>query len=253
MNPAMASDPTPSTMSITPLPPDLPTTVPSPDTQRALMYLSGATLIAAPALMLVPPRKLDLYTLTLLTSFGMAASWQMRARTGEGVLEWAGGRWARARGAARRPEASSASSPPPGAPTQVHPPNLAATRWRAQEQPVTQPVDPWARRGAALGFDGRRALRLVGGDYLSRDSRQGSSVAGGRTGGDRTAAQGVAGVARRVWYGDESAEDWVAHRAAEEREAEEQGKGVGERIAEQVWEVWNQEQRPRPSSVEAQR
>lgn len=47
------------------------------------------------------------------------------------------------------------------------------------------------------------------------------------------------GVVDRVWYGEEERERWKEKRDREIREKFEEGKGVGDVIWEQVWEVWN--------------
>ncbi|KAF2502233.1 hypothetical protein BU16DRAFT_611922 [Lophium mytilinum] len=46
------------------------------------------------------------------------------------------------------------------------------------------------------------------------------------------------GVLERVWMGQEE-EGWKEKRLREEREALEEGRGYGDLILEQVWEVWN--------------
>ncbi|KAK3328012.1 hypothetical protein B0T19DRAFT_423445 [Cercophora scortea] len=47
------------------------------------------------------------------------------------------------------------------------------------------------------------------------------------------------GVIGRLWLGGED-EDWKAKRLEEEKKALESGKGYGEMIMEQIWDVWNQ-------------
>lgn len=47
------------------------------------------------------------------------------------------------------------------------------------------------------------------------------------------------GLLTRVWMGDES-EDWKQRRIEEDRKAIESGKGYGDIIMDQIWEVWNQ-------------
>ncbi|RDW79241.1 uncharacterized protein DSM5745_06093 [Aspergillus mulundensis] len=47
------------------------------------------------------------------------------------------------------------------------------------------------------------------------------------------------GVIGRVWMGD-AEKGWKEKRIAEEREALAAGKGYGDLIKEQIWEVWNQ-------------
>ncbi|KAF2225816.1 hypothetical protein BDZ85DRAFT_178694, partial [Elsinoe ampelina] len=46
-------------------------------------------------------------------------------------------------------------------------------------------------------------------------------------------------LGEKVWYGEESKEGWAEKRDREIREKFEEGKGIGDVIWEQVWEVWN--------------
>ncbi|KAB5563118.1 hypothetical protein GE09DRAFT_770863 [Coniochaeta sp. 2T2.1] len=47
------------------------------------------------------------------------------------------------------------------------------------------------------------------------------------------------GLLTRVWMGDER-EDWKQRRIEEDKKALESGKGYGDIIMDQIWEVWNQ-------------
>ena len=47
------------------------------------------------------------------------------------------------------------------------------------------------------------------------------------------------GLLTRVWMGDEG-DDWKQRRIEEDRKALESGKGYGDIIMDQIWEVWNQ-------------
>ena len=51
-------------------------------------------------------------------------------------------------------------------------------------------------------------------------------------------AGGVAAMARKLWMGEEG-EGWKEKRMREEKEAMEEGKGYGDIILDQIWEVWN--------------
>lgn len=48
-------------------------------------------------------------------------------------------------------------------------------------------------------------------------------------------------VGEKVWYGQEKKEGWEERRDREIQAKFKEGKGIGDVIAEQVWEVWNQE------------
>lgn len=47
------------------------------------------------------------------------------------------------------------------------------------------------------------------------------------------------GLLTRVWMGDEG-DDWKQRRLEEDKKALENGKGYGDIIMDQIWEVWNQ-------------
>ncbi|KAJ9137351.1 hypothetical protein NKR19_g8268 [Coniochaeta hoffmannii] len=47
------------------------------------------------------------------------------------------------------------------------------------------------------------------------------------------------GLLTRVWMGDEG-DDWKQRRIEEDKKALESGKGYGDIIMDQIWEVWNQ-------------
>lgn len=47
------------------------------------------------------------------------------------------------------------------------------------------------------------------------------------------------GLLKQVWMGDEK-EDWKKRRIEEDRKALASGKGYGDLIMDQIWEVWNQ-------------
>ena len=53
---------------------------------------------------------------------------------------------------------------------------------------------------------------------------------------------GVKGMAKKVWYGEQG-DGWKEKRVKEEEEAEEEGKGVGSMIWEQIREVWGVEKK----------
>ncbi|MCJ1249016.1 hypothetical protein MMC30_006238 [Trapelia coarctata] len=62
--------------------------------------------------------------------------------------------------------------------------------------------------------------------------------AGGKKIEEGEEARGVAGLAKKLWMGQED-EGWKERRLREEREALAEGKGYGGLIVDQIWEVWN--------------
>lgn len=56
------------------------------DYHKFLYNASFATLFLAPALIILPPRKLDFYTFSLAGAFVISANYQLKERTGSGLL-----------------------------------------------------------------------------------------------------------------------------------------------------------------------
>ena len=46
-------------------------------------------------------------------------------------------------------------------------------------------------------------------------------------------------IADKLWYGDEDRAGWREKREAEIRAKMAEGKGIGDVIMDQIWEVWN--------------
>lgn len=129
-------------------------------------------LFLCPALALLPPRKLDLYTLALVTSTGFSANYLYRERYNRSI-------WERAISAV--PTDDSASLP--------------TEKAREFQQMM-------------------RERRLAEGRVEEKN------------------------LAQKVWMGGES-EGWKERREREDREKLAEGKGYGDIIMDQIWEVWN--------------
>lgn len=56
----------------------------------------------------------------------------------------------------------------------------------------------------------------------------------------RKREDGKKGLISRIWYGGED-EDWKKKRLEADKKAIEEGKGYGDIIMDQIWDVWNQE------------
>lgn len=56
------------------------------DYHKFLYTASPATLVVAPILIVLPPRKLDFYTFSLSGAFVVSANYQLKERTGSGLL-----------------------------------------------------------------------------------------------------------------------------------------------------------------------
>ncbi|KAF1972490.1 hypothetical protein BU23DRAFT_555024 [Bimuria novae-zelandiae CBS 107.79] len=178
----------------TPTPNPTPTAILTPDQRLALEQraryasltrtLAIGGLIACPTLALLPPRKLDLYTLSLAIGFYLSADHLTQSSYNRPVISYL-----------------IPSSP----------------------FPTDLPTDK-AREVS-------RVLREK--EAVERARREGVSELGGEKEGRKNN-----GVLTRIWMGEEE-EGWKEKRMEEERRAREEGKGYGEMILEQIWEVWN--------------
>jgi hypothetical protein len=245
----MASSPS----QVSPLAPPQPTPPlpPPPAANQALHYATSTALIGAPLLLLIPPRKLDLYTFSLCTLWAASAEHQVRARSGKGILQWAAHR-SSSRKAVKQADSAISKEAESRRETVLDAglstPNGPSTTLRWQQR-----VDPWAARGARMGFDGRRS-----GDFQTANAPRRERGAENRarlenatelaaadaersTALDPTSNDpgGVRGLARQVWMGNEPP-DWKDRRMAEEQRAAQEGQSVGDRILQQIWAVWNQ-------------
>ena len=189
-----------------PQPPTLPssqTSPTSPSYTTAKSTVAHTLLLATPILLLLPPRKLDLYTFSLSTAFVLSANEVHRERRGQSILE----RFRQGRG--RKKEGVRPRSPPPSALAQ------AATT-------------------AAAADNNSTILQSLSDSCHEEHAR----VAAHKEKLARGQEAGVVGMAKKLWMGGE-APDWKERRLREEREALAQGKGYGGLIWEQIWEVWN--------------
>jgi hypothetical protein len=216
--------------------------------QRTLYTASLSTLFVAPALLLVPPRKLDLYTFSLCGAFVVAANHQTKSRTGDGILVWLGGKRARF----GRVDGSGEGGSVLGSGAELgedgdvrrHTTPVAASVTGSMLQGTQRQGaksglnawDPWSRQeGALLGADGKvRAGEGVLGTLRYRTTQKISVEHAAKSREEKDER----GVAKKIWLGDQE-EDWREQRMREEREAAEKGKSTQEVILDQVWSVWN--------------
>ncbi|OMP87988.1 hypothetical protein BK809_0008082 [Diplodia seriata] len=145
--------------------------------------LSIWLLVACPAIALLPPRKLDLYTAGLGGMTLVAAEHLARERTGRTILQRIGGG-------------------------------------------LKQPADHMPTERA-------RQVREM--QLRAKEERE--AVLRQQAGAQQEKKEDE-GVLQRVWMGGEK-EGWRERRLKEEREAIEEGRGYGDLIMDQVWEVWN--------------
>ncbi|MCJ1353699.1 MAG: hypothetical protein MMC33_003686 [Icmadophila ericetorum] len=198
----MSTPETPST-STPPQPSPSPSATPNPtqyDFQRTKSTLAHTLLITAPILLLLPPRKLDFYTFSLSGIFVLSANEVYRERhAGRGILE----------NLRRRKERVKIKDVPV----------------EIEERPMRNSPGGQAVDGPVLG-----STAMQQEEELRRREVHAQKLVRGQE-------AGVVGMAKKLWMGGEE-EGWKERRSREEREALEEGKGYGDLIMDQIWEVW---------------
>lgn len=145
-----------------------------------LHNLAVASVVIAPALALLPPRKLDVYTLTLTGITVYSANHLYRTSYGHSI-------WDRL---------SPTTSTEPGSSLPTDRAREFQKQFRAREE---------------------ERKRAQGGAANEPDKR---------------------GLVDRVWMGSEK-EGWSERREKEVQKKLDEGKGYGDIIMDQIWEVWN--------------
>ncbi|PBP17149.1 hypothetical protein BUE80_DR012060 [Diplocarpon rosae] len=183
---------------------------PSPATtsREALIHnLSLGALIVCPIIILIPPRKLDIYTVFLTAGFFAGGNELAREYTGKSIASRFGSRVTSIVG-------------------QDLPPKALETQRLLREEK--------AARAKAAG-------REDPGQEAEGISKVMEAVwrkeAANRTEVESKAKEEEKGLLRKVWYGAEGP-DWKAKRDKREKEALEQGRGYGGLIVDQIYEVW---------------
>jgi hypothetical protein len=174
--------------------------------RQVVHYTALGTLAICPLLIALPPRKLDTYTLALIACTGLAANHASRHYTGFSLVQRAG-RQLRSIGGD-----DGVGDGLPGA--------------RAREVQELLRRERAARRGetdqAGVGMGRREITGPVPGPVVA-------AVAESRAGN----GEAVRAMDGRLRTG------WKAEREAKEKETLVDGKGYGDLIAQQMWEVWN--------------
>jgi hypothetical protein len=188
-------------MSSNPPAPSSPTTHTPTETRALLRNAAWGVLIVSPIIILLPPRKFDVYTVALLSGTLISANHLTYEYSGRSFAQ----RWG------QRMEAMSGGTLPPKA-------------LETQER---------LRREKAARFEKQLAGTKYGANAPETKAQSAilDSVASAEGKEDR-------GTLQKIWYGQEGP-DWKKKRDEKEKEALEEGKGYGGLIADQIWEVWN--------------
>ncbi|KAH8763864.1 hypothetical protein BGZ57DRAFT_956175 [Hyaloscypha finlandica] len=169
------------------------------DRAQLIHNISLGALIVCPIIILLPPRKLDIYTLALLSGTFAGGNQLSKEYTGTSMLQRFGNRL----------ESVSGRELPP----------------KAQEMQIRLREEKVRREEALAGGIGemrRKGEELAERVRLEKEQKEKK---------DR-------GLLEKVWMGSEG-EDWKEKRDQREKEALEEGKGYGGMIMDQIWEVWN--------------
>jgi hypothetical protein len=177
-----------------------PSTTTSPTDQTKLLHNAAlAGLIICPAIILLPPRKFDLYTIALLSGTFVSANHLTYEYTGRSFVT----RWSD-----RLNSFSNVGQLPPKA-------VLVQERLRRE------------REARDLALERKPVLEKLGAKEPESIAQQ----------VERKRVEEKS-VLKKVWYGQEGA-DWKAKRDQREKEALEDGRGYSGLIMDQIWEVWN--------------
>jgi hypothetical protein len=166
--------------------------------------VSLGALILCPIIIALPPRKLDVYTLALLTGTFLGANQLSHEYTGETII-------ARMQGRVSRMADPSL------------PEKAREVQARLREERLRR--DGVLPATMQKGVDAERERNKTGVlEEVTRRKEEGEKK--------------ERGILEKVWMGTEG-DDWKAKRDQREKEALEEGKGYGGLIMDQIWEVWN--------------
>ncbi|PNS19277.1 hypothetical protein CAC42_2454 [Sphaceloma murrayae] len=170
------------------------------DYHRAIHNLALSLAIVCPAIIALPPRRFDLMTAVLGGTTLVSLDQLHRDSFGYSVPARLGMRRAGPAAAAAIGDAQDGKA--------------GAVRWGPGAELPTERAREVHERF--------RRVREEGMSVVEREER----------------AKAERGLAQKVWYGEEG-EGWRERREREDREKFEEGKGVGDIIMDQIWEVWN--------------
>lgn len=176
--------------------------------KRALIHnVSIGMLVIGPILIALPPRKLDIYTFSLLGLMSFSGNNLVREHTGRGIVDHVNHKIN----------------------TLVAPYATGVPAGRAQEvQKILQ--EEKAARLATQQSGAQESRTKLSAEQEGRVQAALRELA--------EAKEKAGGALEKVWMGD-AKEDWRAKRDREEKEALEEGRGYGGLIMDQIWEVWN--------------
>ncbi|KAG4029199.1 hypothetical protein MFRU_017g01350 [Monilinia fructicola] len=185
----------------------------NPRTTPLLHNASLAALIVCPIVMLLPPRKMDVYTFALMTTTFIGGNHLAYEYTGVSMMNRIQNRIT----AFSNIELSEKAK---------------ETQRKIREAQEKKRMEESGKfSGKMIEFQHQGAKREGVLEALEKRSA-GESTA------NKVEEERKESVLEKIWLGGEG-KDWKEKRDQKEKEALEAGKGYGDLIMEQIWEVWN--------------
>jgi hypothetical protein len=187
----------------TPQPPSSSPVLDASSQAKIIHNVALGALIVCPIVILLPPRKLDIYTLALVGGTFFGANQLTYESTGTSIVS-------------RQKRWMESMSP-------------------GQELPP-KALEMQARLKAEKEYRLMQASEMVKG----KEEREGKVLQelARKKEEDRVKEEKERGLVEKIWMGSEG-DDWRAKRAKREKEALAEGRGYGGLIMDQIWEVWN--------------
>ncbi|KAF8848208.1 hypothetical protein BDZ45DRAFT_291936 [Acephala macrosclerotiorum] len=186
------------------------TSNPTPSRDDILRWVSYGALFVCPIVILIPPRKLDIYTLALLGGTFYGANNCSKEWTGVSMLQRI----------QNRVNAFEDSGLPPKA-LEMQKRLKEEKEWRDRQM-----------NGFGKSLEGKEGKEVKAGELRGVLAE----VEKKRVQEEKEREE--RGILEKLWMGQEG-EDWKAKRDQREKEALEEGRGYGGLIMDQIWEVWN--------------
>ncbi|KAB8296681.1 hypothetical protein EYC80_002104 [Monilinia laxa] len=185
----------------------------NPRTTPLLHNASLAALIVCPIVMLLPPRKMDVYTFALMTTTFIGGNHLAYEYTGVSMMN---------RIQNRITSFSNIELSEKAKETQ---------RKIREAQEKKRMEESGKFSGKIIEFQDQNAKREGVLEALEKRSSSGSTA-------NKVEEERKESVLEKIWLGGEG-KDWKEKRDQKEKEALEAGKGYGDLIMEQIWEVWS--------------
>lgn len=176
-------------------------TASSTDRERYLHHAAVAGLVICPAIILLPPRKFDLYTVGLLTGTLVSANHLTYHYSGRSFAT----RWSD-----RFNSVVATDTLPPKA-------IIMQERLRREREERDRKLQDQLKIAKLGGNDAGPLVKEI--ETKLQEGKEKS-------------------ILQKMWYGQEG-EDWKQKRDEREKKALAEGRGYGDLIMDQIWEVWN--------------